>query len=307
MSNTESKRLVRMYDRRSLLLGLIGTVTSNVVTGCSPTLGRRASSPPSGALPMAFVISKDAEVLDFCGPLEVFANATTPSGTPLVAPYMVADDLSPVRVSSGMQVLPDHTFASAPQPKIIVIPAQSEPSLAMLEWIRNASRNAELTMSVCTGAFILAKTGLLDGKSATTHHGGYFRFAATFPKVRLRRGARYVEEGRLASAGGISSGIDLALRVVERYATKQQAADIADWIEYQGQGWLKADSNEAYAKMPAFDEARPICPVCLMAVDRSISTAYKGKTFYFCAPSEKQFFTEHTDVFERLLAEDARG
>lgn len=305
MFDSRSMCLNRRPDRRTILLGLVGAVSSTIITGCSRPNGRTATSPAKNGLPMALVISKDAEVLDFCGPLEVFAQATTPEWTPMFAPYMVADNLAPVRVSGGMHVLPDHTFATAPQPKLIVIPAQSEPSPAMLDWIRTASRNAELTMSVCTGAFILAKTGLLDGKAATTHHGGYFRFAATFPNVRLRRGARYVEEGRVATAGGVSSGIDLALRVVERYAGKQNAVDIADGIEYQGQGWSKADSNEAYAKMPAFEETHPVCPVCLMPVDRSIYTVHNGKAFYFCAPEEKQFFMEHTAVFERFLAEDA--
>ncbi len=308
MSNAESTHPAPIHDRRSLLLGLVGAAASASI-GCSHAAApsAHAAAPPAkGALSMAFVISKDAEVLDFCGPLEVFANASTPDGSPLFAPYMVADDLSPVRVIGGMRVVPDHAFASAPQPKIIVIPAQSEPSTAMLDWIREASRGAELTMSVCNGAFVLAKTGLLDGKSATAHHGGYFRFAATFPNVLLRRGARFVEEGRLATAGGVSSGIDLALRVVERYAGKQQAADIADIMEYQSEGWLKADSNEAYAKMPPFDDARPLCPVCFMLGDRSISTVYKDKTYYFCALEEKQFFTAHTDVFERFLSEDMR-
>src|SRR5205823_7734954 len=115
----------------------------------------------------------------------------------------------------GMQIIPDYTFAHAPAPKVIVIPAQSEPSAAMLEWIRRSSKNTDVTMSVCTGAFVLAKTGLLFGKSATTYHAAFNSFAMEFPDVQLKRGARFVENGNLASAGGLSSGIDLALRVVE--------------------------------------------------------------------------------------------
>jgi YHS domain-containing protein len=159
-------------------------------------------------------------------------------------------------------------------------------------------------MSVCNGAFVLAKTGLLSGKSATAHHGGFFRFAATYPDVHLKRGARFVEEGNLASAGGISSGIDLALRVVERYVGRDIAADVADGMEYQGKGWLNPDSNDAYTKLPDFNDEHPICPVCLSDGDRSIKSSHKGKTYYFCATGEKEFFEAHLDVFERFLAED---
>lgn len=262
--------------------------------------------PPSGSLPAAFVISKDAEVLDFCGPLEVFAGAATKDGKPLFASYMVAASKERVVVGGGMRVFPDHTYKTAPQPKLIVIPAMDRDSAApeMYDWIRAASKATDLTMSVCNGAFVLAKTGLLSGKSATAHHGGYFRFAAEFPDVHLRRGARFVEEGNLASAGGVSSGIDLALRVVERYLGREQAVELADAIEYQGRGWLDPNSNEAYAKLPAFTEENPLCPVCLSSVDKSIKSSHKGKTYYFCATSEKEFFDKHTDVFDRFLDED---
>jgi len=128
---------------------------------------------------------------------------------------------------------------------------------------------------------------------------------ADFPEVHLKRGARFVEDGNIASAGGVSSGIDLALRVVERYAGREQALEVADLMEYQRKGWLNPNSNEAYAKLPAFAEDHPICPVCLMSGDRSIKASYKGKTYYFCSQDEKDFFEKHTDVFDKFLAEDA--
>jgi transcriptional regulator GlxA family with amidase domain len=147
-----------------------------------------------------------------------------------------------------MKIVPDYTFATAPAPKVLVIPAQSGRSEATLEWIRKATRNTDVTMSVCTGAFLLAKTGLLSGKAATTHHDGCRGFAIEFPDVQLRRGARYVEEGNLATAGGLSSGIDLALRVVERYFGREVATKTAYEMEYQGQGWMSPDSNQVYAQ-----------------------------------------------------------
>jgi len=265
------------------------------------------TTPAAGMLPVAFVLGKDAEVLDIAGPLEVFAGASTKGGNPLFAPYMVAASKFPVTVGGGMKVLPDHDFKSAPQPKLIVIPAMtfSEKDTGMLNWIRTASKRTDLTMSVCNGAFVLAKTGLLDGKSATCHHGGFFGFAADYPQVHLKRGARFVEEGNLASAGGISSGIDLALRVVERYVGHELAAQVADGMEYQGKGWLNPESNEAYAKMPELNGAHPVCAVCFMDATRSISAGYKGMTFYFCSNGHRETFVKHTDVYDRFIAEDA--
>jgi putative intracellular protease/amidase/YHS domain-containing protein len=281
------------------------------VTAARPSVSAPSplTAPAAGMLPVALVLGKDAEVLDFAGPLEVFAGAYTRDKKQLFAPYMVAASKVPVTVGGGMKVLPDHDFKSAPQPKLIVIPAMifSEKDTEMFDWIRTASKGTDLTMSVCNGACVLAKTGLLDGKSATCHHGGFFGFAATYPLVHLKRGARFVEEGNLASAGGISSGIDLALRVVERYLGRELTVQVADGMEYQGKGWLNPDSNEAYAKMPELTDTHPICAVCLMNTARSISTNYKGKTFYFCSKDHKETFGKHTDVYDRFVAEDTRG
>ena len=265
--------------------------------------------PAGGKLPAAFVLGKGAVVLDFAGPLEVFTGAMTKDGRMLFAPYMVAATKDPVTVGVGMKVVPDHDFKSAPQPKAIVIPAMnfSTKDTEMIDWIRAASKATDVTMSVCNGAFVLAKTGLLDGKSATCHHGGFFEFAASYPKVHLKRGARFVEDGNLASAGGISSGIDLAMRVVERYVGHDLALQVADGMEYQGKGWLDPNSNEVYAKVPQLTEAHPLCAICLMETDRSIATNYKGKTFYFCMKDHKETFEKHTDVYERFLTEDARA
>src|SRR5438046_3505487 len=185
--------------------------------------------------------------------------------------YTVAETKKPIRTSGGMQIVPDYTIQNAPPPKVIVIPAQSEPSPAVLEWIRNASKTTDVTMSVCTGAFVLAKTGLLNGKSATTYHGAFGRFAMNFPDVQLKRGARFVENGNLATAGGLSSGIDLALRVVERYYGRNVAQKTAYNMEYQGEGWKNADSNQVYAAPPVSTTERPVCPVCAMDVDPKIA------------------------------------
>jgi putative intracellular protease/amidase/YHS domain-containing protein len=262
--------------------------------GKPPAAPPNPLTPPAhGSIPVAFLVSEGAVVIDFCGPWEVFQDAIVPGRReePFRL-YTVAETTRPIRASAGLTIVPDYTLESAPAPKVIVIPAQSAPSEAVLAWIRKASKGADLTMSVCTGAFLLAKTGLLSGRSATTHHGAYKVFAMQFPDIRLRRGARFVEDGSLASAGGLSSGIDLALRVVERYYGRDVAAKTADQMEYQGQGWLNPNANAAYAVARASTDAHPLCPVCTMDVEPKTApkSVYKGKTYWFCTPEHKATF-----------------
>jgi YHS domain-containing protein/putative intracellular protease/amidase len=256
--------------------------------------------PAQGQIPIAFVISKGAVIIDFCGPWEVFGDVNIPGRQdgPFRL-YTVSDTTSPIHAGGGMQIIPDYTFANAPAPKVVVIPAQSKPSEAMLKWIRESTKSADVTMSVCTGAFVLAKTGLLSGKSATTFHMAFAPFAMEFPDIKLKRGARFVEDGNLASAGGLSSGIDLALRVVERYYGRDVAQKTAYNMEYQGQGWMNADSNQIYAKAPVSTAEHPLCPVCGMDVDPKTDpkSVYKGKTYYFCSDDDKKTFDSAPDKF----------
>src|SRR4029450_4701271 len=129
-------------------------------------------------IPVAFLISNGAVVIDFCGPWEVFQDVMIPGREEMpFRLYTVAETKKTIRTSGGMQIVPDYTIQNAPPPKVIVIPPQSAPSPAALEWIPKSSKTTDVTMSVCTGVFVLAKTGLLSGKSATTYHGAFGRFA----------------------------------------------------------------------------------------------------------------------------------
>jgi putative intracellular protease/amidase/YHS domain-containing protein len=256
--------------------------------------------PAQGSIPVAFLISEGAVIIDFTGPWEVFQDVMVPerSDHPFRL-YTVSESTSPVRASGGMKIVPDYTFENAPVPKVIVIPAQSDPSEATLDWIRKSTRAADVTMSVCTGAFLLAKTGLLSGKGATTYHGAFVRFANEFPDIQLKRGARFVEDGNLATAGGLSSGIDLALRVVERYFGREVAKKTAYNMEYQGLGWMNPDSNQIYAATPVSSAEHPICPVCGMDVDPATApkSVYNDKTYYFCSDDDKKTFDAGPDKF----------
>lgn len=154
-------------------------------------------------------------------------------------------------------------------------------------------------MSVCTGAFLLAKTGLLDGKSATTHHNSYKVFEKQFPKIALKRGARFVDEGNLASAGGLTSGMDLAMHVVERYFGRDVAQTNAFYMEYQGSGWKDASgaANTAYTnyKIRAGYEEDPVCGMEVKPGE--LKADYKGVTYHFCMESCRQQFLKSPESY----------
>jgi YHS domain-containing protein len=120
-----------------------------------------------------------------------------------------------------------------------------------------------------------------------------------FPDVQLKRGARFVENGNLATAGGLSSGIDLALRVVERYYGREVASKTAYNMEYQGEGWMNPDSNQTYATSPVSTAEHPLCAVCGMDVDPKVApkSVFKGATYYFCSQDDKKTFDSAPEKF----------
>jgi transcriptional regulator GlxA family with amidase domain len=207
------------------------------------TASRKLTPPAKGKIPVAFTISEGVTVIDFAGPWEVFQDVMImdrgkdhEDQMPFQL-FTVSDRTEPLRGSAGLQLVPDYTFDSAPQPKVIVVPAQRG-SQALHAWLRKMSASTDIIMSVCTGAFQLGSAGLLSGKSATTHHDFFDQFARAFPDVKVKRGLRFVEEEKISTAGGLTSGIDLALRVVERYFGREVAQTTATYMEYQSKGWI---------------------------------------------------------------------
>ena len=256
--------------------------------------------PTSGSIPVAFLISDGAVIIDFCGPWEVFESVSIVGRRdPAFSVYTVGATTDPITASGGMKILPNFNFKTAPAPKVVVIPAQSGAGEAALEWIRRVTRNTDVTMSVCTGAYVLARTGLLKGQSATTHHSSYADFAMQFPDVRMVRGARFVESGNIATSGGLSSGIDLSLRVVERYFGRDAALQTAYFMEYQGQGWTDPNSNQTYRARRTSSTGHPVCPVCDMDVDPATApqSIYQGKNYYFCMAAHKAAFDKAPQQF----------
>lgn len=200
--------------------------------------GRLAPLPRRERVSVAFMLGDNANVIDTAGPWEVFQDVMLHEGAyhnPFEL-YTVAPAAGLLRMTGGLQVQPDYTIANAPQPQVIVVPAHrsTEESRA---WLARASAGTDVTMSVCTGAFQLARAGLLKGIPATTHHDYFDSFAKEFPDIELRRGLRFVDNGRIATAGGLTSGVDLALHVVARYFGTDVAAATATYMEYSSEAW----------------------------------------------------------------------
>jgi transcriptional regulator GlxA family with amidase domain len=230
-----------MKERREFLksIAAVGWLSSMRSLEEAPNL----TPPAKGKIPVAFLISDGANVIDTAGPWEVFQDVHVPNRGAShddMMPFQlftIADGVEPVRMTGGLRVTPEYTLADAPQPRVIVVPAMRGTERT-LDWLRRAGASADITMSVCTGAFQLARAGLLDGLEATTHHEFWDSFTSEFPKVRLKRGPRFVEGGpRIATAGGLTSGIDMALRVVERYFGRSVAETTARYLEHDSKAW----------------------------------------------------------------------
>jgi len=215
----------------------------------------QAQNAPTRKVVVAMVLAERATLIDFIGPYEVFDDTMLrPDGKPFVVDkdkmedmvhpfevYTVAAKRELVETSGGMQIMPKYTFADAPMPDIVLVPAESRESEGREAWLKKVNEHTKFTVSVCTGAFILARAGLLDGLNATTHHNYQDNFEKLFPKVKLQRTVRYVDNGHILTAGGLSSGIDLALHIVARYYGDDVAEMTAYYMEYQGQGWRKPE------------------------------------------------------------------
>jgi transcriptional regulator GlxA family with amidase domain len=182
---------------------------------------------------IAFAVTDSANVIDLAGAWEVFQDTPLPghAGANAFVLYLVGPSMAAVEATAGMQLMPRYTFENAPRPDVVAVGAQGG-SPALIPWLQKQAKTAEVMMSVCTGAFKLAQAGLFDGKSATTHHDFYDEFEKRFPKVKLVRGERFVDEGRVVSAGGLTSGIHLALHVVERFHGRQVADNVAGYMEF---------------------------------------------------------------------------
>ena len=199
-------------------------------------------------LNVAILIFDEVEVLDFCGPFEVF-SVTRRLGTASqdeinkpFAVFTVAQKSEMVRARGGLLVQPHFTLGNHPPIDVLVVPGgwgtrREMDNPVILDWLAKVTGETQLNTSVCTGAFLLAKIGLLDEKSATTHWASLDRLAQTFPRVRVIRNTRWVDQGNIVTSAGISAGIDMSLHLVEKLMGREVAEQTAKQMEYI---WNKA-------------------------------------------------------------------
>lgn len=187
-------------------------------------------------------VFEDVEVLDFAGPYEVFTTASRvdrrahPSKPERFDVFTVGSSTAPIRARAGLWFQPDNDFDNHPSIDLLIVPggviSKELDKSEVINWIARLSAQSLLTASVCTGAFLLAKAGLLNGKAATTHWEDIDELRAMFPAVTVRSGVRWVDEGSIVTAAGISAGIDMSLHLVERLAGRELAIDTAHQLDF---------------------------------------------------------------------------
>jgi len=191
---------------------------------------------------VGIVVFDQIEVLDFCGPFEVFSVVRLDEARRREEPSpfevtLVGETGHTITTSGGMRVTPDHSFADCPPLDILCVPGgwgtrRELANPAMLEWLRSRARQVELLTSVCTGAMLLGFAGLLEGRRATTHWRSLDWMRDSFPATTVLYDQHVVEDGDLITSAGISAGIDMALKVVARYHGEAIARATARQMEY---------------------------------------------------------------------------
>ena len=198
---------------------------------------------PSTQKTVGMLIFDEVEVLDFCGPFEVFSMASPVDATSDNARFFrvvtIAEADRIVSCRGGLLVQPHHTINDHPPLDVLVVPGgqgtrREISNPAILDWIGRQASDVELTTSVCTGAFLLAARGMLDGKRATTHWASIDWLREHYPEITVLDDERVVDEGRIVTSAGVSAGIDMALHIVARLHGADAAAQTARRMEYEG-------------------------------------------------------------------------
>ena len=194
------------------------------------------------AASVGIFVFEGVELLDLAGPHEVFTTASRlhrrdhEQDPELFGVFTVGRTGEPVKAHAGLLITPDYAFSGCPEVDVLVVPGgMVDAELARAEsigWIAAAAMRTSITASVCTGAFFLAAAGLLDGRRATTHWEDVDDLRERWPSVTVEEGARWIDEGGVVTAAGISAGIDMSLHLVERLAGRDLALRTAHQMDY---------------------------------------------------------------------------
>jgi transcriptional regulator GlxA family with amidase domain len=198
---------------------------------------------------VCIVIFDQVEVLDFCGPFEVFSVTGGRQGLTPFEVCTASEDGQRITARGGLSVNPTYSFANCPRADILLMPGgigtrREMNNPEMLDWVKRMAADAELILSVCSGALVLAKAELLNGLSATTHHCALDELRAIDPDIAVDGEKRFIDNGRVIVSAGISAGIDMSLHVVARLLGEEQALETARYMEYEWSG--KGSHKQAF-------------------------------------------------------------
>ena len=187
---------------------------------------------------VGILIFNEAEVLDIAGPFETFSIAANETGIKVFNVKTVAETKKIIHARNGLKIEPDYSFDDAPNFDILIVPGgygAEEIEIhneILLNWIKEQANVVEILASVCTGAFLLAKAGLLDGKKATTHWIDIDRFDKEFANVCVQRDIKFIDEGSIITSAGISAGINMSFHIIKRLLGIEIAKKTAKRMEY---------------------------------------------------------------------------
>ncbi len=186
---------------------------------------------------VAILIFDDVEVLDFCGPFEVFSVAGKRANLEPFNVYTVAESAKPVLARNQLSINPRYTLEDCPKPDILLIPGGfgTRPLLKnekLLGWVRERAKDSEYLLSVCTGALVLAEAGLLKGLKATTHFMALDLLKQLAPSTKVLESERVVDNGKVILSAGVAAGIDMSFYVVTKLLGPEMATETARYIEY---------------------------------------------------------------------------
>ncbi len=188
---------------------------------------------------VGILLFDEAEVLDFAGPFEAFSITRLADETRPFSVCTIAEHIRPIKARNGLLVQPHHTFLDAPALDVFIVPGGYGAehieihNEKLIRFIQETAANTPLTISVCTGAFLLAQAGLLNGKSATTHWADTEILRDQFPEVHVVNGVRFVDEGNIMTSGGVACGIELSLHIIKKLLGEEAAEAAAHRMEYR--------------------------------------------------------------------------
>jgi len=197
---------------------------------------------------VAILMFDEVQIIDFAAPYEVFGQAK-------FEVFTVSATGKPLTTAMGLSVTPKYSFANMPDADVILVPGGDTSEVMhdekVIGWLKAQQGKVEHILSVCTGAHILAESGLLDGKSATTFHRALERFEKDYPKISVRPDKRFVDNGQIVTSAGLSSGIDASLHLVSTVLGEDKARTVALHLEYD---W---DPNGGFVRASLADRMLP--------------------------------------------------